>query len=78
LHGWFIYALNRNKNNNSDSDIDYKDNEGKIDNTNQVPTIVYYHANAGNMGHRLPIILKIDQNFECECVHIIISRIWGI
>ncbi|KAI9283693.1 Alpha/Beta hydrolase protein [Umbelopsis sp. AD052] len=30
------------------------------------PTIIYFHANAGNMGHRLPIAKIFFENFGCN------------
>ncbi|KAH8548183.1 Alpha/Beta hydrolase protein [Umbelopsis sp. PMI_123] len=30
------------------------------------PTVIYFHANAGNMGHRLPIAKIFFENFGCN------------
>ncbi|CEI88431.1 hypothetical protein RMCBS344292_02821 [Rhizopus microsporus] len=32
------------------------------------PTILYFHANAGNMGHRLPIAKILYERFKCNIV----------
>ncbi|CAG8589914.1 10467_t:CDS:2 [Funneliformis caledonium] len=32
------------------------------------PTILFFHANAGNMGHRLPIARKLYIDFKCNVV----------
>ncbi|KAI8331704.1 Alpha/Beta hydrolase protein [Chlamydoabsidia padenii] len=34
----------------------------------RVPTILYFHANAGNMGHRLPIAKIFNQKFKTNVV----------
>ncbi|KAK9687389.1 bem46 protein, variant, partial [Basidiobolus ranarum] len=34
--------------------------------TRKAPTLLYLHANAGNMGHRLPIAKRFHQRFRCN------------
>ncbi|KAI8990216.1 Alpha/Beta hydrolase protein [Pilobolus umbonatus] len=34
----------------------------------KVPTILYFHANAGNMGHRLPIAKVLFDRYNCNVV----------
>ncbi|CAO0799289.1 unnamed protein product [Mucor circinelloides] len=34
----------------------------------RLPTILYFHANAGNMGHRLPIAKVLYDRFNCNVV----------
>ncbi|CAG8448279.1 4970_t:CDS:2 [Diversispora eburnea] len=41
------------------------------------PTILYFHANAGNMGHRLPIAQKFYSYFKCN-VALVSYRGYGL
>ncbi|KAJ9467717.1 Protein bem46 [Diplonema papillatum] len=33
-----------------------------------VPTVIYFHGNAGNMGHRLPIMMRLQEAAQCNTV----------
>ncbi|KAI7903947.1 Alpha/Beta hydrolase protein [Cokeromyces recurvatus] len=37
-----------------------------VEEAKRMPTILYFHANAGNMGHRLPIAKILHDKFKCN------------
>ncbi|KAI8093525.1 Alpha/Beta hydrolase protein [Halteromyces radiatus] len=39
-----------------------------VDEAKRAPTILYFHANAGNMGHRLPVAKIFNQKFRTNVV----------
>ena len=50
---------NENRNNNNN-------NEESIISETSVPTLIWFHANAGNMGFRLPNLYKMHNELECN------------
>lgn len=67
-----ICDMNNEKKNNGVTDNKVcieNENENKNhneDNGPKLPTIIWYHANAGNMGHRLPNIAKMHQELKAN------------
>lgn len=74
LRCFFIPAIEKTKSANGnelnndqlgqpqDSDINATDN----DNDHIPPTLLYLHANAGNLGHRLPIAKVLFETLNCN------------
>ncbi|WRT67359.1 uncharacterized protein IL334_004330 [Kwoniella shivajii] len=46
--------------------LDELGDEKAIDYAKSRPTIVIFHANAGNMGHRVPLARKLNVDFRCN------------
>mmetsp|Transcript_72970 Transcript_72970/g.89501 ORF Transcript_72970/g.89501 Transcript_72970/m.89501 type:complete len:324 (+) Transcript_72970:39-1010(+) len=63
LHAWFIPYNSEllNDNNNNDTSNDSNDT-----NDVNIPTLIFYHANAGNMGFRLPNIIALHKSVLCN------------
>ena len=70
LHTWFIPY------NNDNNDCEYleDDTENKV--CKNTPTILWFHANAGNMGHRLRDIKLMHDKLSCN-IYIISYRGYG-